>query len=56
VNVGKFIEHLDHAVIIFEPVHADPRQAVFTGYQIFIERLVLMPQNYDANDRHGWKI
>jgi len=36
-------------------MQADPGQAILTGNQVFVERLVLMPQQNDTQGRHGWK-
>ncbi len=54
VNVGKFIQQLHHAVVIFERVQPRPRQTVLSRNQILIKRLVLVPQKNDAQGRHGW--
>src|SRR5579863_6778766 len=52
VDVGKLIQQLDHAVIIFEGVQSNPRQTVLAGNQIFVVRLMLVPENDDAQCRH----
>ena len=52
VDVGKFVEQLDHAVIIFEGMQANPGQTVFARDQVFVERLMLVPEDDDAQNRH----
>ena len=52
VNIGKLIQQLDHAVVVFEGVQADPRQTVLTRYQIFVVGLMLVPENNDAQSGH----
>jgi hypothetical protein len=47
VDVGKLLQQSDHAVVVLEGVHTHPRQAVLTGDQIFVKRLMLVPQYYD---------
>ena len=41
----EILEDLDHAVVILEGVHARPGQLIFPGYQIFIERLMHVPED-----------
>src|SRR2546422_11553707 len=50
--VGKFVQQLDHAVIIFEGMQANPGQTVFARDQVFVKRLMLMPEDDDAQNRH----
>ena len=54
VNVGKLVQQFDHAVVVFERVQPRPRQTIFACDQILVERLVLMPEQNDAQSRHGW--
>jgi len=53
VDVGKLIQQLHHAVVILERVQAHPRQAIFTGHQILVERLVLVPEKNQTQGGHG---
>ena len=48
VDVGKFVEQLDHAEIIFEGMQANPGQTIFARDQVFVKRLMLVPENDDA--------
>ena len=54
MDVGKLVQQLHHAVIVFERVQPRPRQTIFPRNQILIKRLVLMPKKNDAQGRHGW--
>src|SRR5579871_6722850 len=54
MNFRELIQQFHHAVVVLERVQTHPRQAVFTRYQILVERLVLMPKKDDAKRRHGW--
>ena len=56
VNGGKLIQHLHHAVIIFQRMQTHPGQAVLARDQILVKGLVLMPEKNQAEDRHGWKV
>src|SRR5207248_568887 len=55
VNVGKLIQQLHHAVIVFQCMEAYPGQAVFAGHQILVERLVLMPEKDKTQGGHERK-
>jgi hypothetical protein len=52
VDVGKLVQQLDHTVIVFESVQANPGQTVFRGNEVFIKGLMLVPEDDDAKDRH----
>ncbi len=52
VNVGKLIQQFDHPVVVFEGVQPNPGKTVLTRNQIFVERLMLMPENDDAQSGH----
>ena len=52
VDVGELVQQLDHSVIIFERVQPDPGKAIFACNQVFIKRLVLVPQDNYAQDGH----
>jgi hypothetical protein len=54
MNVGEFIQQFHHAVIIFEAVHAHPWHAIFSGNQVLVEGLMLMPKKNHAESWHGW--
>ena len=42
-DVGKLLQHLDHAVVVLERVHARPGQLVLARDQVLIKRLVHVP-------------
>jgi hypothetical protein len=52
VDARELLQQLHHSVIVFESVQTNPRKTVFAGNQIFIKRLMLVPKNYDAKNRH----
>ena len=52
VNVGKLIQQFDHAVIIFESMQPHPGQTILPRDQVFVKRLMLVPQNDDAQNGH----
>ena len=52
VDVGELVQQLHHAVIIFECVQADPREAILARNQVLVVRLMLVPENDDAQCRH----
>src|SRR4051812_43129130 len=52
VNVGKFIQQFHHSVVVLERMQPDPGQPVLAGDQVFVKRLMLVPQNYDAENGH----
>jgi hypothetical protein len=41
----KLAEQGDHAEVILQRMHPDPRQDVFARYEVLVERLVHVPQN-----------
>jgi len=53
MDFGKLIQQLHHAVVIFQRVQTDPWQTVLAGNKVFVERLMLMPQNDNAQNRHA---
>ena len=53
VNVGKLVQQFDHPIVVFQGVQAHPGQTVFPRDQIFVERLMLVPKNDDAQSWHG---
>ena len=52
VNIGKLVQQFHHAVVVFQGMQANPGKAVFTRNQIFVERLMLVPQNNNAQSWH----
>jgi len=44
VNVRKFVEQLDHPVVVLKSMHANPGQAIFAGHEVLIERLMHVPK------------
>src|SRR4029077_13675963 len=52
VDAGKLVQQFNHSVIVFQCVQARPRQPVFSGNQVLVIRLVLMPQNDHAKNWH----
>jgi hypothetical protein len=43
VDVGKLIQQLDHPIVVFEGVQAYPGKAIFSGDQVLVKRLMLVP-------------
>ena len=56
MDFGELIQQLDHTVVVFERVQANPGQAVFTRDQIFVERLMLVPKNDYTHDWHSQQV
>src|ERR1700730_6453941 len=52
MDVREFLQNLDHAVIIFERMETSPGQTVFTGRQILVEGLVLVPHETQMDALH----
>ena len=52
VNVGKLVQQLDHAEVVLERVQSHPGQPVVAGDQVLVKRLMLVPQNYYAENGH----
>src|SRR5215467_15853974 len=52
MDVRKFVQNLDHAVIVFKSMEAGPRETVFTGYQVLVEGLVLVPNETKMDAGH----
>ncbi len=52
VNAGKLVQQLDHAVVILEGMQPHPGQPVAAGDQVLVKRLMLVPENYDAQNGH----
>ena len=52
MNVGKLIQQLDHAVVILEGMQPHPGQPVAAGDEVLVKRLMLVPENYDAQNGH----
>jgi hypothetical protein len=43
MDVGKLVQQLHHAVVIFQAVQPHPWQTVFSGEQVLVKRLMLVP-------------
>ena len=43
MHLGKFIQQLHHPVVVLQGMQPRPGQPVLPRYQVFIERLMLMP-------------
>jgi hypothetical protein len=43
VDVRKLIQQLDHPIVVFEGVQAYPGKAIFSGDQVLVKRLMLVP-------------
>ena len=56
VNVGKLVQQFDHAVVVLERMQPHPGQPVLAGDQVLVKRLMLVPQNYDAQNGHEREI
>ena len=50
--VGKLVQQFDHPIVVFEGVQPNPGKTVLTRDQVFVERLMLMPKNDDAESGH----
>ena len=53
LDLREFLEDFDHAVVVFEGVHAGPREAVFARGQVLVEGLVHVPEEAEVDSRHG---
>src|SRR5258706_8160826 len=53
---GEFLQQFDHPVVVFQGVQPGPRQAILPGDQIFVEGLVLVPEDDDSNLGHTWDL
>ena len=49
---GKLLQQAHHAVIVFQRVQAGPWQLVAAGNQIFVKRLVHVPEKAQVDPRH----
>ncbi len=56
MDARKLLQQLHHAVVVFEPVHADPGQAVVAGHQVLVVRLMHMPKKDDPDHRHLFSV
>ena len=52
VYVGELVQQFDHSIVVFEGVQPNPGKTVFARDQIFVERLMLMPENDYAQSGH----
>ncbi len=52
MHLGKFIQQLHHPVVVLQGMQPRPGQPVLPGHQVFIERLMLMPQDDNSHLRH----
>ena len=43
MDVGKLIQQLYHPIVVFEGMQTYPGKAVFSGDQVLIKRLMLVP-------------
>jgi hypothetical protein len=53
VDVGELVQQFDHSVVVFQGVHPYPGKTVLTRDQVFIKRLMLVPEDNDTQNRHG---
>ena len=49
----KFFQDFDHAVVVLQGMHAGPREAILTGGEVLIERLVHVPEKAQVDFWHG---
>jgi hypothetical protein len=49
LHLRKLAHQRNHSVVVLQPVHAYPRQYVLAGCEIFIVRLVHVPENGDVS-------
>ncbi len=52
LHLGEIFEDVHHAVVVFERVHARPGELVLAGSEVFIKRLMHVPQEAQVNLRH----
>ena len=52
VDLGELVQQLDHPVVIFQSVKPYPGKAVFSGDQILVKRLMLVPEYDNTQDGH----
>ena len=52
-DLGKLLQHLHHAVVVLQRVHACPGEFVLAGNQVLIEGLVHVPQEAQVYLRHS---
>ena len=52
MHVRKLLEDLDHAVVVLEGVHTRPGQFILAGYEVFVERLMHVPEEAEMDSRH----
>jgi hypothetical protein len=56
VNAGEFIQQFHHAVVVLERMQPNPGQSVLARDQVLVKRLMLVPQDYNAQNRHEREI
>jgi hypothetical protein len=53
MDFRKLFQKFDHPVVVFQGMQPDPGEAVLSRNQVFVIRLMLMPENDDAQNGHG---
>ncbi len=52
VHLWELVQQFHHSVVILQRMQPRPGQAILPRHQVLIERLVLVPQNYDSQLGH----
>ena len=52
MHLRKLVQQLHHPVVIFQRVQPRPGQAILPRHQVFIKRLMLVPQDDNSQLRH----
>jgi hypothetical protein len=53
MDFRKLFQQFDHPVVVFQGMQPDPGEAVLSRNKVFVIRLMLMPENDDAQNGHG---
>jgi hypothetical protein len=56
MHLRELVQQLHHPVVVFQSMQARPGQTILPRHQVFVERLVLMPQDNDAQLGHGFRL
>src|SRR5437660_11798109 len=54
MNFRKLIQQFHHPVVVFKRVQAHPGKTVCASDKIFVEGLVLVPKDDNAQNWHRW--
>ena len=56
MNFRKLIQQFHHPVVVFKRVQAHPGKTVCASDKIFVEGLVLVPKDDNAQNWHRWLV